>query len=632
LKETTVTVESDKRLRKELTLADLLMLSLGGIIGSGWLFSVIAAASVAGPAVILSWIIGGILVLFIAFNYAEVSGMLPRTGAILRYPHFTHGSYTGYILGWTYLLSAVTVPTIEAEGVIEYAGSYVKGITYSVPTVLTSTGSVTILTSLGVVFAFLLLIGFFFLNYFGIRFLGRFNRYATYWKIVIPTVTFISLFFVFHSANLTSYGGFAPLGYANVFLAIPTAGIVFSYLGFRQALEFGGEARNPQRDVPRATLYSVVMGIVIYTLLQIAFLGAINWSKIGISPGSWSALSSSSWSSGPFYSALTSTGIAALGAFAVLLLIDAYVSPSGTGWIYMGTGTRTFYGLSADGYFPSFFQRLHERYRIPWIALIATLIVGAIFLLPFPSWYLLVGFISSATVFTYIMGGVALRVFRRTAPDLKRPYRLPASSVLAPIGFLAAALIVYWSGIELVLILIYAIFAGLPFYMMLYGPKRFGFRRSYLYAGGAVFWALLGALFYYTYTYVIYPGQLFLVKGAALPSSITTDFLILFVLFALLVLATTFLVQRAAPRDRRREITSAYWLIIFALGMIPISYFGAFGYVVKVPFPWDNVVAAVFSLAMFFAALASGYKTEDITSILSAEGAVVPEVAGASEE
>ena len=115
---TTATIESDKKLRRELSFRDLLMLSLGGIIGSGWLFAVLAASADAGPAVIVSWIVGGILVLFIALNYAEVSGMIPRTGAIVRYPHLSHGSYTGYILGWTYMLSAVTVPTIEAEAVV----------------------------------------------------------------------------------------------------------------------------------------------------------------------------------------------------------------------------------------------------------------------------------------------------------------------------------------------------------------------------------------------------------------------------------------------------------------------------------------------------------------------------------
>ncbi|MEM3851880.1 MAG: amino acid permease, partial [Methanomassiliicoccales archaeon] len=609
-----------------------------------------SASSIAGPAVILSWLVGGILVMFIALNYAEVSGMLPRTGAIVRYPHFTHGSYTGYILGWTYMLSAVTVPTIEAEAVVGYIASYYPAklppISTTVTNILsTSPGhAVTVLTPFGIALSFLLIVFFFVLNYFGIRFLGKFNKYATYWKILIPGLTFILLLLAFHASNFTLYHGFAPEGYANVFLAIPTAGIVFSYLGFRQALEYGGEAKRPQHDVPRATIYSVLIGIVLYTVLQIAFTGAINWADIKlvnssgvatgpITPGDWGALVSSTWASGPFYNALTASGIGALGAFALVLLIDAYISPSGTGWIYMGTGTRTFYGLSADGYFPKFFQRLHEKYRIPWIALIASLVVGVIFLLPFPSWYLLVGFISSATVFTYMMGGIALKVFRRTAPSLKRPYRLPASAILAPIGFLAAALIVYWSGIELVTILAFAIFAGIPVYMMLYAPKRFGFRRSRMFPAGVIFWAVLLALFYYAYAFVLVPGQKETTTGVPLSSSLVTSFAILMVLLAVLILGGTYLMGRVAPSDRRKELYSAYWLLVFTLGIMPISFFGAFGYDTLVAFPYDNIVAIVFGLIMFYVAVNSGYQTEDVTAILSTEGVpIVPEAAGASEE
>src|SRR5579859_4747983 len=112
---------TDRRLRRSLSFQHLFFLSMGGIIGSGWLFAVLGADAAAGPAVILSWLIGGLLVLLIALTYAEVSGMLPRSGAIARYPHLTHGGLTGFLLGWAYFLSAVTVPAIEAEAVVTYA-------------------------------------------------------------------------------------------------------------------------------------------------------------------------------------------------------------------------------------------------------------------------------------------------------------------------------------------------------------------------------------------------------------------------------------------------------------------------------------------------------------------------------
>ena len=641
---TTGSIESDKKLRKELSFRDLLMLSLGGIIGSGWLFAVLSANAEAGPAVIVSWIVGGILVLFIAVNYAEVSGMLPRTGAIVRYPHLSHGSYTGYILGWTYMLSAVTVPTIEAEAVVGYAATYVPSLTYAKSTLL---GTVTILSGTGIALAFVLLVLFFFLNYVGIKFLGKFNQYVTWWKFIIPTITFVLLFSTFHASNFSAYGGFSPFGWGPVFLAIPTAGIVFSYLGFRQALEYGGEAKNPQKDIPRATILSVVIGIVLYTMLQIAFTGSINWAHIDlvnsagqsigpITAGNWGALKSTTWASGPFYNALTSSGFALLGAFAVLLLIDAWISPSGTGWVYMGTGTRTFYGLSADGYLPKAFTALSKT-RIPWLSLVAALVVGLIFLLPFPSWYLLVGFISSATVFTYVMGGVALQVFRRTAPKLNRPFKLPGAFILAPIGFVAAAMIVYWSGITLVIILVFAIFAGLPLYVILYGPSRLGIKKGVAAVVGVVFWALLGLLFYFGYNDIISVGATEATGGVV--SSIgngmtaaTLDgrFFIFFVLTAALSLGTSFIIQMLARKENKREITSGYWLVLFSLAILLLSYFGAFGYNTVISFPWDNVVAIVIAVVFYVAAVMSGYKTDDIVDILATEGVPSP-IAGASE-
>lgn len=90
---------SDRKLHHAMSLQQLLFLSMGGIIGSGWLFAVLGADATAGPAAVVSWILGGIFVLLIALAYAEVAGMLPRSGAIIRYPALTHGAFVGFILG-----------------------------------------------------------------------------------------------------------------------------------------------------------------------------------------------------------------------------------------------------------------------------------------------------------------------------------------------------------------------------------------------------------------------------------------------------------------------------------------------------------------------------------------------------
>jgi amino acid transporter len=490
--------KSDKKLRTSLNTWDLLFLSLGGIIGSGWLFAAYAASSIAGPAAILSWIIGGVIVLIIALNYAELGAMIPRSGAIVRYGQYSHGNMAGYFMAWAYFLSAVSVPAIEAEAVIEYANPYI------------GSGSVlyngVVLQPLGIFFAALLMVFFFFLNYWGIKIMGKSNTGMTWWKMILPLITILLLVTVrFDVANFTTIfsgtyttaghtiagattsSGFMPYGFAPVMAAVATSGIVFSFLGFRQGLDYGGESRTPQRSIPIATIGSVLIGILIYVLLQVAFLGAINFGDLGIPNGAWNLLGSFTFlqttanpggfitpsiiqlNSAPFASIASSIGLVML---TYVLFADAYVSPSGTLNVYLGTSMRTLYGTAALGYLPESMMKVDEKRRIPVMPLVISLIVGIIFFAPFPSWYKLVGFITSATVFTYLIGGPALRSLRRNAKELKRPFNLPGSAIIAPLAFIGASLVVYWSGWPLVGELAIAIYLGLIVYVIFYFAKK----------------------------------------------------------------------------------------------------------------------------------------------------------------
>ncbi|MCL5408287.1 MAG: APC family permease [Candidatus Thermoplasmatota archaeon] len=455
-------VKSDKKLTRALSTWDLLFLSLGGIIGSGWLFAASGAAVLAGPGAIFAWIIGGLIVLVVAIVYAELGGMIPRSGAIVRYGQYSHGSFAGYLFGWAYFLSAVSVPAIEAEAVITYAGTYIKGLV----------APNAVLSGLGILLAALLMIFFFFLNYLGVKVMGKTNTGMTWWKLIIPVGTVLLLLVVhFNIGNFALHNGLVPYGWANVFSAISLSGIVFSYLGFRQALDYGGEAKTPQRSIPLATVGSVLIGIALYTMLQVVFIGQVNWASMGIVAGSWSSLSGGVVTA-PFATLASSAGLVAL---TYLLFADAYVSPSGTLNVYLGTSQRTLYGLGTLGFFPKGMIKIHEKHRIPVLPLLISLVIGFVFFAPFPSWYKMVGFISSSTVFTYIVGGSALMTFRKHAADFKRPFKLGGASILSPIAFIGASEIVYWSGWPLVGYLAVAIGIGLVVWaVMVYGFKAPG--------------------------------------------------------------------------------------------------------------------------------------------------------------
>lgn len=596
---------ADRQLRRSMSLQQLLFLSIGAIIGSGWLFAVLGADAVAGPAAVVSWVVGGIFVLLIALTYAEISGMLPRSGAIVRYPELTHGAYAGFILGWAYTLAATSVAAIEAEAVVTYLSTKLT----TADLVATQSG-VKVLTGGGIAFAVVLMLLFFVVNVAGVRFLSEFNRWITWWKLIIPTLTFLLLFVSFNGANFTAYGGFAPLGAAPIFQALATSGIVFAYLGFRQALEFGGEARDPQRDVPRATILSVLIGMVVYVLLQIAFTGALDFGKAGIAPGAWDKLAGSGWASGPLYSALNASGIGLLGAFASLLLVDAAVSPSGTGWIYLGAGTRSIYGMSVHRWLPRVFQRMSAR-GIPWVALLSAFVVGCLFFAPLPSWYSLVGFITSATVLTYIMGGLGLAVLRRTAPGLPRPFRLSGASVIAPLGFLAALLVVYWSGFTTLANVYAAVFVGLPVYVWYRAPNAGWLRRD---AG-----VVLGVVFLAAWVAVNRAGGWVLTTGGKqAPGSL--DFPAYFALFAGVIVLFSAAVWWLSDATGRTHVARSAWFITLLLGTFALSYYGEYGPLTPpaIAFPLSDVLEIALGIACFYWGVASGFATDELREITEA--------------
>lgn len=423
-------VKNSNGLKRELSLLDLTMASLSGIIGSGWLFGSLYSAQVAGPASIVSWIVGGIAVLFIGLVYAELGAMLPESGSIVRYPHYSHGQLTGFIMGWAAWISYASSPAVQAEGVMQYAAHWVPGLWNS---------HTNLLTGLGLLVSALLMVVFFIINYMGVRVLARVNTTVTFVKFIMPLATIIVFLFAgLHWGNVNNVhtGGFAPSGTPGIFVAIATSGIVFSYLGFRQAVDLAGEARNPQKDIPRALMFSIFVGIVLYVLLELVFVVGVPGTAL---VHGWSKLSYNA----PFAQLAASLN---LGWFAVLLYADAIISPAGTGNIYMASTTRVLYALGRNRYFPNILTKIDQRTGIPVVALVVALILGLVFLLPFPSWQSMVGLVSSATVFTYIIGPVTLTVFRRTAPVLHRPYRLGGSKIIAPLAFIVGSLIIYWTG------------------------------------------------------------------------------------------------------------------------------------------------------------------------------------------
>ncbi len=624
-----VSIQSDRKLRKALSFQDLFFLSLGGMIGSGWLVAIGYGASIAGPAIILSWIIGGVIILFIALTFAEISSAIPKSGAIVRYPQLALGGYTGYIVSWAYFLGAASMPPVEAEATLIYANSYLPS------TLKTVSGISGHLTTIGILFGIVLMVVYFFLNYFGIKFLGKFNTYVTWFKLIIPVITFIIVFiFLYHSDNLTGFG-FMPYGSSMILYAIPTAGIIFSYIGFRQALQFGGEAKNPQRDIPRAIIFSVLIVMVIYVLIELAFIGAVNWTSAGVAVGEWSTIGpANALGSTPLLPILKYSGIAGIVAFSYFLMIDAWISPSGTGWIYEGNASRVAYGISSNGVFPRTFLNVTQKTRIPLYALLLTLFVGILLLFSFSSWYVFVGFITSITVITYVIGPIAIYAFRKHAPELKKPFKLRMAGVVAPIAFIGAGLIVYWSGIKTLGLVYSTIFVGIPLFYFLYGTVKLELSKAYAYAVGIIGVIIAAILDVLEYFYVLYPSS---------SESLATNekyFIVIWIVQLILIFGITLATQRKVKEEHKKMFKSSYWLLIFIFFSYLVSYIGAYGYtllftktvmitqthgpakvVTTAPsallaYPYDTILMIIVFAIIYVFGLRATYKTEDIEDVI----------------
>ncbi|MGH9093616.1 MAG: APC family permease [Acidimicrobiales bacterium] len=446
-------------LRRQIGPVGLLFAGVGSIIGSGWLFGAFNAAQDAGPLSMFAWLLGAGMILLIGMVYSEIGAMYPVGGGVVRFPHWSFGPFASFTLGWVTWLAAAVVAPIEVEGAMRYASHYVNGLVHS-------QGGQHVLTfPVGYVVAVAAMALFVVVNFIGIGWFARINNVLVWWKLAIITLVIVAFLLTsFHTANFTSHG-FAPTGAKGFFHTVVVAGIVFSFLGFRQGVELGGESTNPERNIPLAVIGSVLLTAVIYVLLQVAFIGSLAPSDLA---HGWQHLSFTN-DAGPLAAIASAIG---LGWLATLLYADAVVSPGDTGLIYTTVTARLSYAMARNENAPEALSRTNAR-GVPIASVVLAWVVGIIIFLPFPSWNKLVGFVTSATVLSFGSGSLVLMSMRNQFPDKRRPFRLPGGHVIPFLAFYAANLMVYWAGWDVVWKLMASVGIGLVVLAL-----QFVFRRD----------------------------------------------------------------------------------------------------------------------------------------------------------
>jgi len=422
-------------LPKSVNTLTLLASAVAGIIGSGWLLSPLATAKIAGPAAIIVWIIGGILMMIVASTFVILTRTLPITGGTVRFFQLTHGHFAGFGFSWIAWLAWVAISPIETLAIVQYATNYF-------PSLMTP-GTSPELSFTGLFIATLMLISIVAINAAGMKAYARINYFILAIKLIIPVGAAILLFHAqFHVQNFTTTSGFMPYGYHSIFAALPLAGVIYSFIGFNPVVQLAAESKNPKQAIPIAIFGALFICMIIYVLVQIAFIAALPSDTLA---HGFSAITFAG-DKGPFAGLLTLFGFA---IFVKALYFDACISPFGTALVQSVATSRITYAMSQNGYFPAYFKGTSKK-ETPLRALILNAIIGFLFFLPFPSWQHMVGFLVSCLVLGYVVGPMSLMALVKQQPTLFRPFSAKFIHLGCMIAFIICNLLIYWSGWSIV--------------------------------------------------------------------------------------------------------------------------------------------------------------------------------------
>ncbi|MEU8522142.1 amino acid permease [Streptomyces sp. NBC_01216] len=435
-------------LRRSLSMWQLTMISIGATLGTGIFVVLGDAVPQAGPAVTLAFVIAGLTALFSALSYAELAGTIPVAGSSYSYAYATMGEFVAWVCGWCLVLEYGVSVAAVAVGWGEYVNELLNGtIGVTIPEALSSApgeGGIVNLPALVVVLlAMVFLLG-------GARESARANTIMVIVKIA-ALVLFCTIGFMgFESGN---YADFMPLGMAGVSAA--GASLFFSYIGFDAASTAGEEAKNPQRDLPRAIMLSLIIVTTLYVLVAAVAVGAWNWKDFEGSEASLAAIMHDA-SGQAFWGTLLAAGAVISIASVVLTVLYGQ--------------TRVLFAMSRDGLVPKVFGKVDARTGTPRVnTVIVSLFCGALAAaIPLGQ---LVDATSIGTLFAFALVNIAVVVLRRTRPDMKRTFRVPLGWLFPLLGFGFCVFNMFRLGATTWMVFGGWMAVGLVFYF-LYGMRR----------------------------------------------------------------------------------------------------------------------------------------------------------------
>ncbi|WP_017604758.1 amino acid permease [Nocardiopsis alkaliphila] len=411
--------ENGHGLRRTMGFWQLSMIGIGATLGTGIFVVLGEAVPVAGPAVVLAFVLAGVTALFSALAYAEMAGMIPASGSAYSYSYATMGEFMAWVCGWCLMLTyGVSVAAVGVGW-----GQYINELLHlttglSLPATFLvgplEGGLVNLPAATVVLLSMFALLA-------GVRESTRANAVMVVIKVAVLLMFVVIAFTAVQDGN---FAPFMPMGMAGVSAAGAT--LFFSYIGFDSASTASEEAKNPQRDLPRAIMFSMIVVTAIYCLVAFSAVGALEWTEFAEGRTSLAGI----------LTVVTGTPI-----WAIVFAAGAVLALASVVLVVLYSQTRILYAMSRDGLIPKVFSRVDAK-GTPR----ANTVITSVFI-ALPAAFIPLGPLADATaigtLFAFALVNVAVLVLRRSRPELPRAFRMPGAPMTPLLGVLACAYLMF---------------------------------------------------------------------------------------------------------------------------------------------------------------------------------------------
>ena len=408
----------DKSLKRTLGPLSITAMGVGAIVGTGiFVLTGVAAAKYAGPGLILSFVVAGIVSGLAALCYAEFASTVPVSGSAYTYSYATLGELIAWIIGWDLILEYAVGAAAVSIGWSGYVTDLLKSaLGISLPVALTASPFSGGIINLPAVIIILLL---------SALLIRGTSESSTFNNVMVGIKLLVIIFFIVIGAghiNPAHWNPFLPFGAGGILRGASV--IFFAYIGFDQISTSAEEAKNPGRDLPLGILISLLVCTVLYILVTIVLTGMVSYTQLNVAS--------------PVSHALILLGLNVAGA---IISIGAICGLTTVLLVLLYGQSRIFFSMARDRLLPPIFSRVHPKFRTPYLSSIIVGIVVAL-VAGFTPIDVVAELTNIGTLAAFVLVSAGVLILRKTQPDLRRAFRVPLVPVVPILSIITSFILI----------------------------------------------------------------------------------------------------------------------------------------------------------------------------------------------